>query len=249
MKKLLRALLLASLAALATLARAETLTVSAAASLTDALREIGPQFEAAHPGVEVRFNFGASGLLVQQLRQGAPVDLLLTADLASMDQAASLALIRPETRIDFAGNVLVLIEAAKTAAPLRQLSDLSQPGVRRIAIGKPASVPAGRYAREVLEAAGLWDALQPKLVPADNVRQALDYVARGEVQAGFVYLSDAATQGDKLRVVQRFNVAVRYPGAVTQASPRAGLAAAFLLHLRSREAQAVLAQRGFITPP
>lgn len=236
---------------LATLARAETLTVSAAASLTDALRKIGPQFEAAHPGVELRFNFGASGLLVQQLRQGAPVDLLLTADLASMDQAASLGLIRPDTRINFAGNVLVLIEAAKSAAPLRQLADLTQPAVRRIAIGKPTSVPAGRYAREVLEAAGLWDTLQPRLVPADNVRQALDYVARGEVQAGFVYLSDASTQADKLRVVQRFDVAVRYPGAITQAtqgSPRAALAAALLLYLRSREAQAILAQRGF-TPP
>lgn len=234
---------------LAGLARSETLTVSAAASLTDALREIGPQFAAQHPGVNVRFNFGASGLLVQQLRQGAPVDLLLTADATSMDQAASLGLIRPETRIDFAGNALVLVEAAGSATPLRQLGDLSQASVRRIAIGKPATVPAGRYAREVLEAAGLLDALQPKLVPADNVRQALDYVARGEVQAGFVYLSDAATQRDKLRVVQRFNVAVRYPGAVAQTSPRAALAAAFLLHLRSREAQALLAQRGFITTP
>ena len=199
--------------------------------------------------MEVRFNFGASGLLVQQLRQGAPVDLLLTADLASMDQAASLALIRPETRIDFAGNVLVLIEAAKTAAPLRQLSDLSQPGVRRIAIGKPASVPAGRYAREVLEAAGLWDALQPSSCPPTTCARRWTMWRAARCSR---VLSTSATQRPRATSCAWCSASTwpcATPARSSKASPRAGLAAAFLLHLRSREAQAVLAQRGFITPP
>ncbi len=230
-------------------AQAQTLTVSAAASLAEALREIAIDFELSHPGVSLRLNLGASGLLVQQLRQGAPVDVLLTADEASMDQAASASLIRPETRAHFAGNRLVLIEPAGANPGLMSLDGLNAPAVRRIAVGKPASVPAGRYARELLESAGLWAALQPRLVQGDNVRQVLDYVARGEAQAGFVYRTDAATQAERLRVVQSFEqISVRYPGAVTQASAQTALAADFLAALRGPAARAVLARRGF-TPP
>jgi molybdate transport system substrate-binding protein len=230
-------------------AQAQTLTVSAAASLGDAMKAIAPLFEAHRPGVTLRFNLAASGVLLQQLAAGAPVDAFASADEETMDRAVAQKLVDPATRRVLATNTLLLV--APAGSRLAGLDALAGPGVRRIALGKPASVPAGRYAQQALEARGQWAALQPKLVPADNVRQVLDYVARGEVDAGFVYATDAATAtASKVRVVAPVagHAAIRYPVAVAADSRHAAAARAFVQFLASPAAQAVLRQQGFGAP-
>ena len=253
----LLATLLATALALATppLA-AQQITVSAAASLTDALREVSARFEATRPGVAVRLNFASSGVLIQQILQGAPVDIFLSADPEQMNRGVERKVLDAATRRDFASNALVMIApvpiagASPTVPPLAQPSDLAGLTVRRIAIGKPATVPAGRYARQMLEGAQLWTTLQPKLVFADNVRQALDYVARGEVEAGFVFRTDAALAKDRVRIVLTASghAPIIYPAAVVADSRQPALAREFLAFLLSPEAQAILARFGFGKP-
>jgi molybdate transport system substrate-binding protein len=236
---------------LAMSARAADLTVSAAASLTNAFKDIGPLFEAAHPGTKVVFNFGSSGALLQQIAKGgAPVDVFASADQETMDQAQSQGLVQAPQRRDFVSNKLVVIVPASAANPPQSVNDLAQAGYQRIAIGLPASVPVGRYTKGVLEAANLWRAIEPKMVGANNVRQALDYVARGEVDAGFAYSTDAAIMADKVKVALTVSTGkpVLYPVAPLAASPNAATAAKFVEFLQSQPAQAVLAKYGFGKP-
>lgn len=240
--------LLLLLTAIPLLASAQQLTVSAAASLTDAFKEIAPRFEAAKPGATLRFNFAASGVLLQQIAQGAPVDVFVSADQETMNRSADQQLIATGTRRDFASNTLVLV--APPDSPVRRVADLTLPAVKRIAVGKVASVPVGRYTQQALEAAQLWSALSPKLVFADNVRQVLDYVARGEVEAGFVYRTDAEIAKDKLRVVAAVggHTPITYPAAVVAGSRQAALARDFVAFLGGAEAQGILAKYGFGKP-
>lgn len=248
MKK--RLLLALSLAALPLLAPAQQLTVSAAASLTDAFKEIAPRFEAGRPGASLRFNFAASGVLLQQIAQGAPVDVFASADQETMNRGAERKLIAADTRRDFASNALVLIAPLQGTPAIAALTDLGRTEVRRIAVGKVASVPVGRYTQQALEAARLWAGLQPKLVFADNVRQVLDYVARGEVEAGFVYRSDAELLKDKLRIAMTVggHAPVTYPAAVVADSRQAALARDFVNFLAGSESQAILSKYGFGKP-
>ncbi len=245
-----RLLAFAAAALLSLAARAGEVTVSAAASLTNALRELAPLFEAAHPGARVRLNFGASGALLVQLAKGAPVDVFVSADPETMDQAQAQGLVRPAQRRDLASNTLVVIVPAAGGKSPAALADLAQPAYARIAIGVPASVPAGRYAQAALEAARLWGAIEPKAIGAHNVRQALDYVARGEVDAGFVYATDAALMPDKVRVAFAVPTARRilYPVAPLAAAPNAAEGARFVDFLFTPAAQAVLAKHGFARP-
>jgi len=177
------------------------ITVCAAASLKEAFLEIGRAFEAASPDSKVAFNFGASGQLVQQVAQGAPCDVLATADQDTMDRAARSGRFVAETRANFASNTLVLVVPAEGSIAIGGLQDLASAPVKHIAIGTPESVPAGLYAKEALELAGQWDALKPKYVFAENVRQVLDYVATAEAEVGFVYSTDARLMKDRVRVV------------------------------------------------
>ena len=241
---------LAALVLLPTRARAADLTVSAAASLTNALRELGPTFEAQHPGTTVVFNFAASDALVAQITQGAPVDVFVSADQQAMDRADALQLLSAGTRRNVVSNALVMITPSDSTLGLKSLADLQAPGVKRIAIGNPASVPAGRYTRAALEAAGLWPAVEPRTVFAQNVRQALDYVARGEVEAGFVYSTDAAIMKDKVRVVAIVPTPtpITYPIAAIAARPQGAMAAQFVNFMLTPPAQAVLARHGFGKP-
>jgi molybdate transport system substrate-binding protein len=229
---------------------ARQLTVSAAASLTDAFKELGPKFEAAKPGATVRFNFAASGALLQQIAQGAPVDVFASADQETMDRAATQKLIDADTRKNFAANSLVLIEPAKDGPNLKTLQDLAGASVRRIAIGKVETVPVGRYTQQALESVKLWEPLQPKFVQADSVRQVLDYVGRGETEAGFVYRTDAAIMGDKVRIVLTASghTPVTYPVAVTSDAKDKALANDFVAFLASDAAQQTLARYGFGKP-
>lgn len=240
------------LAAAAAGARADEITVSAAASLGNAFNALAPLFAAAHPGDRIRLNLAASGTLLQQLAQGAPVDVLATADAVTMDQAESKGLVAAGARHDFATNALVVVvpKAAPAAPRPARLEDLKQPAFARIAVGLPASVPAGRYARAALEQAGLWNVLSPRFITAQSVRQALDYAARGEVDAAFVYATDAATMPDKVRVA--FTVPtptrVRYPIATVAGSAHADAARRFVAFVASPAAQAVLTAHGFGPP-
>ena len=231
-------------------AKAQELTVSAAASLGNAMRDIGSAYQATHAGVKLNFNFAASGALLAQLQQGAPVDVFASADLETMDRADAAKLTRPETRVNFAVNELVLVSPLAQPPKARTLADLAGAGVRRIAVGTPSSVPAGRYAQAALEAQGLWSAVSPKLVFADNVRQALNYVSRAEVDAGLVYRTDALIDKAQVRVdaVVPTVQPVRYPIAVVAASANAAAAAEFVRFVAGPPGQAVLARHGFRAP-
>lgn len=229
---------------------AADLTVSAAASLTNAFREIGTAFEAQNPGTTVLFNFAASGALLQQIVKGAPVDVFASADQETMDAAQKERLVDVATRIDFARNALVVIAPIGGQASASGLADLRAERFARIAIGQPASVPVGRYTKAVLDRAGLWNAIEPKAIAAQSVRQALDYVARGEVDAGFVYATDAAVMKDKVRVlfVAPTSAPILYPVAALMGSTNAEAARRFVRFVASPAARSVLARYGFESP-
>lgn len=246
----LRSLALAAASLACFVAQAGEITVSAAASLTNALRELAPRFEAAHPGVKLQLNFGASGALLAQIAKGAPADVFVSADQETMDQAQARGLVKPAQRRDVVSNTLVVIVPAASSKTPRALGDLTDAGYTRVAVGLPASVPVGRYTQAVLEAAGLWGAIEPKTIGANNVRQALDYVARAEVDAGFVYATDAAIMPDKVRVAFGVPTArpILYPVATLAGAPNPAEASKFVDFLFSPQAQAVLAKHGFGRP-
>ncbi|SEK82652.1 molybdate transport system substrate-binding protein [Roseateles sp. YR242] len=231
-------------------AQAADVTVSAAASLTNAFKELAPAFEARHPGTRLQLNFAASDALLAQIAKGAPVDVFASADQETMDRAEQQKLLAAGSRRDFVSNSLVLITPVEGGLPLKSLADLQQAGVKRVAIGKPEGVPAGRYAKGALEAAKLWSVVEPKAVFAQNVRQALDYVSRGEAEAGFVYGTDALVQKDKVRILLTVptETPIRYPLALINQAPNATGGKAFIDYVLSAEGQAVLAKYGFSKP-
>jgi len=234
----------------AVVAHAADLTVSAAASLTNAFKELAPAFEAQNPGTHVLLNFASSDTLLAQIAKGAPADVLASADQETMDRAEAQKLIVPGSRHDFVANALVVVTPADSALGLKKLADLQRADVRHVGLGNPASVPAGRYAKSALDGAHLWTAIAPKAVMAQNVRQALDYVARGEVEAGFVYSTDAFTQKDKVRIA--FTVPTEtpivYPIAAIAGGPDPEAARKFLEFVQAPASQAVLARYGFQKP-
>ncbi len=223
--------------------------VSAAISLKEAFEEIGSLYE-RQTGIRARFNFGASGLLQKQIETGAPVDVFASAGEKQMDDLQTKGLIIPETRRDFAGNVLVLISPVHPKTALGSFADLARPDIGRVAIGNPKTVPAGQYAEEALRNLKLWDAIQPRLVLAENVRQVLDYVKRGEVDAGIVYASDMAG-GHKETIIAAqapkgsFS-SIKYPIAVVQQAGEVRNAQRFIDLVLSSTGQAVLKKYGFL---
>jgi len=226
---------------------AADLTVSAAASLTQAFQEIGKQFEAQNAGIKLRFNFAASGALLQQIINGAPVDVFASADTDTMEKAIAKAVVNRADSQIFTTNKLVVITSVSSAVGLKQLTDLKRPEIQRIAMGLPASVPAGHYAQEALEKAGLWNDLKDRVISTQNVRQALDYVVRNEVDAGFVYASDALLMSEKVRVAFQVNTPspIQYPIAKVAASNQAAQANEFIAFVQSPAAQALLKKYGF----
>jgi molybdate transport system substrate-binding protein len=234
-------------------AAAQELMISAAISTKDAVEELGRQFTQARPGVTLRYNLGSSGELQKQIEAGAPVDLFISAAQRQMDELERRGLIVAPSRRVFARNVLAAIKPTDSPLDLAKPADLLDPRVRKIVIGNPRTVPVGQYTEESLRALGLWERLQPRLVLAENVRQALDYVARGEVDAGFVYTTDAALRRE--RVKESFRPAedtyrpVVYPVAVVKDSRHPDLARAFIDLLTGAEGRAVLGRLGFQPPP
>ena len=229
---------------------AQEITVSAAASLTNAFTEMKALFEKQHPDIKVQTNFAASNPLLKQMEEGAPVDVFASADQETMDKAAAKKLINPESRKNFAMNDLVMIVPFDSKLGLAGARDLDKAAVKRIAVGNPDSVPAGRYTREALTSTGQWDTLQPKYVFGASVRQALDYVGRGEVDAGFVYRTDAKQAGEKVKIaaVMTGHKPVLYPVAVATTGKNAADGATFVAFVLSPEGQAVLAKYGFSKP-
>jgi len=231
---------------------AADLVVSAAASLTNAFKTLAEQYEKVHPDTKVVLNFGASDVLMQQIVRGAPADVFASADQDAMNKAEAEAekVIQPASRKDFAANQVVLIVPTDSKLGIGALRDLTRADVKRVAYGNPSSVPVGRYTKGALEAENLWEAVSAKGVPAQNVRQSLDYVARGEVDAGFVFATDAAIMPDKVKVAVRVpnRTPVTYPIAITTQTKQPTQAASFVQYVLSPDGQAVLAKYGFQKP-
>ena len=234
-------------------AQAQDVILSVAISMKDVVDELGRRFMASRPGVTLRYNFGSSGELQKQIEGGAPVDLFISAAERQMDELVKKGLVVSQSRRIFARNVLTVVKPADSKIDIIKPGDLLDTRVTKVVIGNPKTVPAGQYAEESLKTLGIWDRLQPKLVFSENVRQALDYVGRGEVEAGFVYTTDAATRAHQVK--EAFRPAedtyrpVVYPAAVVAGAKQAALAQAFLDLLVSRDGQAILARFGFQPPP
>lgn len=237
-----------------TLATAEPseLTVSAAVSLKDALTSIAADYQ-QDTGERVRLVFGSSGQLAGQIKSGAPVDVFISAAQKQVNDLAADKLIDESTRRVIAGNRMVLIVPAGVETKIDSLASLAGEGVKRIAVGEPGTVPAGQYAMQVLKSSGLESTLKDRLVFGTNVRQVLDYVERGEVDAGLVYATDARQAGEKVRVVTTAPVEshepITYPAVVVAGSKQKESAGRFVLYLSDRKAQETLARFGFAAPP
>lgn len=231
-------------------ASAADLVVSAASSLTNAFNDIARSYEAQHAGTKVLLNYGASGALLQQIAKGAPADVFASADQETMDRAVAQNLVLAADRRNFVQNALVVVVPMDAKVRVAQLSDLAAAPVARIAIGMPASVPVGRYTQHALDAAKLWPAVGPKAIYTQNVRQSLDYVARGEVDAGFVYGTDAAIMKGKVKVAFSvpFDVPIAYPIARTRVGANAAEAQRFVDYVLSPAGQAILGKYGFLKP-
>jgi len=231
-------------------AGAADITVSAASSLTNAFQDIGREFEKANPDSKVLFNFGSSGQLVQQIVRGAPVDAFAAADQESMDRAEKQGAIERSSRFNFTRNAMVLVVPADGTVTIANLGDLKAAAIGRIAMGNPDSVPAGKYAKIALDKAGLWDALKGRMVNTQNVRQALDYVARGEADAGFVYATDALVMPARVKVAARIEVPadILYPAAAIRGGGNQRGGFQFVEFLKTEAAQGILARYGFLKP-
>jgi molybdate transport system substrate-binding protein len=228
---------------------ANELTISAAVSLKKAFNEIADLNE-KRTGTKVHFNYGASGALQKQIESGAPADVFASAGAKQMDDLAGKGFIDPSTRKDFARNSLVLIVPAKEPI-LKSFSDLTNPAVKKIAVGNPKTVPAGQYTEQTLRKLSLLPQIQAKLIFAEDVRQVLDYVVRDEVDAGVVYSSDALSAGEKIKVVARAtdesHDPILYPIAVVKESKQQEAAKKFIDLVLSSEGQGILAKHGFVS--
>jgi molybdate transport system substrate-binding protein len=224
------------------------ITVSAAISLKDSLDEIGGLYEKAHPGAKISFNYGGSGTLQRQIEQGAPVDIFFAAAEKQMDGLQAKGLVDGGTRRDIVRNQLVLIAPASNTT-IHNFQDLTNSDVKVLALGEPATVPAGMYARQTLEHLGLLAAVEKKAVLAKDVRAVLTYVETGNADAGIVYQTDA--QGSqKVRIVviapADSHDPIIYPAAILKGAKNASGAASFLTFLSSDDARGVFLKHGFL---
>jgi molybdate transport system substrate-binding protein len=247
LKRLSFALFLASTLCL----HAADLQIFAAASLTDALKEIAPAYEAAS-GDKLQFNLAGSNALARQIQEGAPADVFLSADEAKMDALETAGLILDTTRTSLLSNSLVIVVASDSSLAIAAPKDLAGPGVTRLALADTKGVPAGVYAKEYLEKIGVWEAVKDRVVPTENVRAALAAVESGNAEAGIVYKTDSAIS-KVVKVAYEVPVAegpkISYPMAVVKASKNSVSAEKFLAYLQSEPALAVFRKYGFLVQP
>ncbi|MFZ5753250.1 MAG: molybdate ABC transporter substrate-binding protein [Bacillota bacterium] len=223
------------------------LTVSAAASLKDTMEEIKEIYAKENSKVEITYNFGASGALQQQIEQGAPADIFISAAPKQMDELQKKDLIVKDTRKDLLENKVVLV-TPKDRRLITSFEDLGKKEVQKIAIGAPESVPAGKYAQDALTSLGIWNQIASKLVLAKDVRQVLTYVETGNVEAGIVYQTDAKIS-HKVQIAavapEKSHAPVVYPIAAIKSSKNMEQAQSFISFLASDKAKAVFEKYGF----
>ncbi len=221
--------------------------VSAASSLKDVFTELGKNFEKKN-NIKIVFNFAASGLLKTQIETGAPVDLFASAALSDIEGLEKKDLLISGSKVEFARNELVLVQSTNVKIKIQNLEDLKNTEIKRIALGNPKTVPAGRYAKEVLDHDKLFESLNSKMVFGENVRQVLDYVSLGEVDAGFVFATDLY-HNDKVKLALRIpsekHGAIIYPMAIIKTSKNIESAKAFLQFVTSKESKNVFQKFGF----
>lgn len=222
------------------------LTISAAASLQEALNEIKTTFEKEHSNVKVNYNFGASGALQQQISQGAPVDLFFSAAEDKFDKLVQDGLIDKSKGIDLVGNELVLVVPNDSKKEIKGFEDLSK--TDKISIGTPEAVPAGQYAKETLEKLNVWKAIEGKVVYAKDVRQVLTYVETNNVDAGIVYKTDAMVS-QKAKVVataaEDTHAPIIYPLGVIKKSSHPKEAQLFYDYLQNETSMKTFEKYGF----
>jgi molybdate transport system permease protein len=229
----------------------DAVVVSAAVSLTEALDTLAREFERER-GIPVLVNFGASNILARQIAEGAPVDLFISADPDQMRVAEAAGRLVPGSQVPLLSNRLVVLVPPDGARSIHAVGDLLSPSVRRIAAGDPTAVPAGAYTRRYLESLGLWSALAPKIVPGVSVRAALAAIDAGEVDAAFVYRTDAAVAR---RAVMAFEVPagqappIIYPAALIAGARHPAAARDLLEYLQGPASMAVFERHGFIPAP
>lgn len=229
---------------------AETLTVSVASSFRDVGAEVAKQFETAHPGVTVSLNNGPSGMLARQIEDGAPVDVFVSAGWPEVERLTAKGLVADEPVVVARNRLVVVVPKGSPWIGKDPKALLESPDVKKIASGDPKTVPFGNYAKQALEAAGLWASLEPKMVFASEVRQALTYAEQRAVDAAIVYATDARIAHDAVAVGE-------VPGAsglkievvaVRTARSTSGAAKAFLAELTSEHARTSLLAAGFLAP-
>jgi molybdate transport system substrate-binding protein len=230
-------------------AQSAEITVSAAISLKEAFQEMGKLYESENAGMKVSFNFGASGELAKQIEGGAPVDIFASAAPKDMDQLLQKGFVISSSKADFAKNSVVLIQPASSKIEIKKFEDLMKPEIKKVSIGNPQTVPAGRYAQEVLTHFKLWDGVKDRLIFAENVRQVLDYVARNEVDAGIVYLTDAKFKEKEVRIIAtappESHKPVIYPIGIVKDSKNETSAKAFVSLILSEDGGKILRKYGF----
>jgi molybdate transport system substrate-binding protein len=228
--------------------RAGTITVSAAISLKDALAEIDAAYE-KQGGDHIELVVGSSGELAAQIQQGAPVDLFISAAWKQVNELTKAGIADESTKKVIVKNSLVLIAPADVKSPPMGFADLADAKFKRIAIGEPKTVPAGDYAKQTLQSLKIFDEVQSRLIFGTNVRQVLNYVERGEVDAGIVYKTDALQSGDKVKVIaaadEKWHKPIEYPAVILSKTTNRDSAKKFLDFLSSDTARQMLIARGF----
>lgn len=241
--------LLLALSLLATMpAHAANLRVSAAASLTDVMHELGDVYQ-KDTGDTLLFNFGASSTLARQIIEGAPADVFISADELKMDQLAVRGLVIKKSRRSILSNTLVIIVPSDSNLKINSPRDLADPAIRNVAVAEPQTVPAGIYAKEYLRKLGVWSKITSKIIPTDNVRATLAAVESGNVETGIVYKTDALIS-KVVRIAYDVPAAegpeISYPAAVVAESRNKAAAQQFLDFLSSEKAKALFRKYGFL---
>ncbi|MBV6623772.1 MAG: molybdate ABC transporter substrate-binding protein [Rivularia sp. (in: Bacteria)] len=225
------------------------LTVSAAASMQDAMKEVAKAYQEEYPNTKITYNFASSGTLTQQIKQGAPVDIFISANEKFMDELDKNNLLLAETRRDLLKNNVVLIVRKKdNINNISRFQELTNPNIKRFSIGEPESVPAGQYAKQVLSNLKIYEQLKPKTVFAKDVRQVLAYVELGNVDAGIVYGTDAQIS-KQVKVVatasEDTHKAIIYPVAAIKRTKNPEVAKEFIQFLFSNSAREIFNKYGF----
>jgi molybdate transport system substrate-binding protein len=227
---------------------ADEILVSAAASLTDVLNEISKNYQSKSKNT-VKFNYGPSSGLARQIDEGAPADIFFSADLPQMDNLDKKGRLEPGTRKNLLSNQLVIIVPADSKLTISSPKDLLKADVKRIALAEPSSVPVGVYTSKYLTDEGLWDQVKPKVVPVQDVRATLASVESGNVEAGFVYKTDAAVS-KKVKIAYEVPIdkgpKITYPVAIVKDSKRKDAARDFMSYVQSLTAKDAFKKYGFV---